>query len=253
MDLQHAKILLEKINALYQSIAADENRVSGIERDLMLSYIRQLYDAFLDIEQLEPRPTKKEPAQSSYRPELEIVEPEEPKSKPQPRPKPKKPRIIEIPDSLKDIEEKQISKKEKKEPTPPPRPEPEPQPKPSPEPTYTAPPEPEPSTEVSHDPAFEDLFEHKTARELSEKLSERPIYDLSKAISINDRLLYVNQLFGKSMDALNIALNHLNTLDGMTDAKPYLIKLAGQHDWLDQDKQDTAKDFIKLVRRRYQG
>ena len=59
MDLQHAKILLEKINALYKSISADENRVSSIERDLMLSYIRQLYDSFLEVEEIEPPKPKK--------------------------------------------------------------------------------------------------------------------------------------------------------------------------------------------------
>jgi hypothetical protein len=245
MDLQHAKILLEKINALYKSISADESRVSSIERDLILSYIRQLYDSFLEVEEIEPpKPKKKKEKKKIKALDLEIIEPEEKKEE---KPKIKKARIIEIPDSLKDLEEASISKKA---PTPPPAPAPPPEPEPIPEPVVekTPPPAPTPSL----DPSIEELFEHKTATELSEKLSERPVTDLTKSMSINDRLLYMNTLFGKSMDALNIALTHLNTLDGMSDAKPYLIKLAAQHDWMDKGKQETAKDFIKLIRRRYQ-
>jgi hypothetical protein len=47
MDSQQARILLEKINALQKSIGLDEGDISGIERDLMLSYIRQLYETYL--------------------------------------------------------------------------------------------------------------------------------------------------------------------------------------------------------------
>ena len=243
MDLQHAKILLEKINALYKSILADENRVSSIERDLMLSYIRQLYDSFLEVEEIEPpKPKKKKEKKKIKALDREI---EEVKIKEE-KPKIKKARIIEIPDSLKELEEASISQKTS---TPPPAPAPPPEPEAIPEPLLeSAPPPPTPSL----DPIIEELFEHKTATDLSEKLSERPINDLTKSMSINDRLLFMNTLFGKSMDALNIALTHLNTLDGMPQAKPYLIKLASQHDWMDKGKQETAKDFIKLIRRRYQ-
>ncbi|MCH2080978.1 MAG: hypothetical protein MK226_01245 [Saprospiraceae bacterium] len=243
MDLQHAKILLEKINALYKSISADENRVSSIERDLMLSYIRQLYDSFLEVEEIEPpKPKKKKEKKKIKALDLEIEEVNIKEEKP----KIKKARIIEIPDSLKELEEASISQKTS---TPPPAPALSPEPEAIPEPLLeSAPPAPTPSL----DPIIEELFEHKTATDLSEKLSERPITDLTKSMSINDRLLFMNTLFGKSMDALNIALTHLNTLDGMPYAKPYLIKLASQHDWMDKGKQDTAKDFIKLIRRRYQ-
>ena len=46
MDIKKTKILLEKINSLYKSIRLDDGPLAGIERDLMLSYLRQLYDEF---------------------------------------------------------------------------------------------------------------------------------------------------------------------------------------------------------------
>ncbi|MEO1627262.1 MAG: hypothetical protein AAFV25_19070, partial [Bacteroidota bacterium] len=48
MDLKQAKIILEKINRLYQSMTLDEDSIDVFEQDLMLSYIRQLYGAFSD-------------------------------------------------------------------------------------------------------------------------------------------------------------------------------------------------------------
>ncbi|MEZ4933421.1 MAG: hypothetical protein R2788_15035 [Saprospiraceae bacterium] len=47
MDLQKSKLLLDKINALYNNMSADRNNVSIIEKDLMKSYIQQLYESFL--------------------------------------------------------------------------------------------------------------------------------------------------------------------------------------------------------------
>jgi len=49
MDLQHARILVRKINSLFKSMEMDGSpQPTPIERDLMLSYLRQLYQTFLD-------------------------------------------------------------------------------------------------------------------------------------------------------------------------------------------------------------
>ena len=60
MSLQHSKNLLEKINSLYQNITLD-GHISAIERDLMLSYVRQFYEAILEesTEKYEPPKTVK--------------------------------------------------------------------------------------------------------------------------------------------------------------------------------------------------
>lgn len=237
MDLQQAKIILNKINALYKNLSIDEGNIASIEKELMLNYIRQLYEAFLDLEQPTSKKKLKKKAAPKEEPEFEVV-------KPQAKP-PKKeyvpPKIIEIPDSLKEIKAE--------EPTPAPKPKPTPKPEPTPEPPKPKP-TPTPSTSSSA-VNIDSLIEHKQAKELSEKLSERPIQDLSKALSINDRLYFMNELFGKNQNELNGALEHLNKFTRLEEAIPYLSELAGQFDWLDKEKKDTARGFIKLVRRRY--
>ncbi|HMQ85751.1 MAG TPA: hypothetical protein PKA00_22765, partial [Saprospiraceae bacterium] len=54
MDLNQARIVLDKINSLFKNMSGDEDAVAGIERDLMLSYIRQLYEAFLTLDAKTP-------------------------------------------------------------------------------------------------------------------------------------------------------------------------------------------------------
>lgn len=244
MDLQQAKIVLEKINALYKSMSMDGANVAAIERDLMLSYLRQMYAIVQDnaTSVTTPKVAESKAATTSNRPELEIVEPKST------APEPKKtaykpPRIIEIPDSLKELEKEVTSPIPTTVPTPPVQkatPPPPPPPQVVAKPSIAAVPE-----------GYEVLFEHHIAKELSEKLSERPIHDLSKALAINDRLLYMNELFGKNMDALNSALSQFNQFHDIDEAKGFIISLAQKHNWTQEDRLDTAKEFVKTVRRRY--
>ncbi|MBK7477005.1 MAG: hypothetical protein IPI11_13765 [Haliscomenobacter sp.] len=61
MDLHNARILIRKLNSLFKSIDDAEADISQIERDLMLSYLRQLYALFLD----DKAPQAHSPAESA--------------------------------------------------------------------------------------------------------------------------------------------------------------------------------------------
>lgn len=235
MDLNQARTVLDKINSLFNNMSEDEDAIAGIERDLMLSYIRQFYEAFLSLEL---------PSTPAYKKVESKVE--------KTPPKPQAPRVImpEVP-KIQEIEKAPATEVNsipvvETPPPPPPPPAPEPIPVPAP---------PPPIQRVVPSDAKKELgalFEFKAATELSEKLSERPISDLTKALAINDRLLYMNELFNKDLNALNDSLNLLNKYDNMEAAKGLLYNLAEQYRWMDENKLATAKDFIKLVRRRYQ-
>ncbi|MEZ4987361.1 MAG: hypothetical protein R2795_20340 [Saprospiraceae bacterium] len=231
MDIQQSAKLLEKINALHKSISLDQGEVSNIERDLMLSYIRQLYDACLPNQVV----VAKQPAASAA--PAPVVE-----RKPEPVPAPK----VETP-------------------TPPPTPVPAPAPPPpppvvetpAPAPVVEAPqpaPPPVPSAPPSNkgtDPRIEALFQQKAARELSEKLGQQAIGDLTKAMSINDKLLYANELFGRDMNTMTQSLLQINALPNMDAAKRLLVDLANQFNWADDERIEIAEGFIKLVQRRF--
>lgn len=244
MDLQQAKVLLKKINTLNDSLSLDNGPIASIERDLMLSYIRQLYEAYLDTSANGTAGlSSTKVAKNTSGPELEIVEaapeketvPEPPKKKYTP------PKIIEIPDTP--AEPVRVT-----QPAPPPPPKPVQKATPAPAPT----PRPEPTyNRSSTNPKVKALFEQREARELSEKLSLQPLKDLTKGLSINDRLLYTNDLFNKDANLFNAALKKLNDMSNMNEARTFLEEQAEQYSWTDGEKSDVAQDFIKHVRRRF--
>ncbi|MEZ4994281.1 MAG: hypothetical protein R2824_27910 [Saprospiraceae bacterium] len=237
MDLQQAKVLLTKITTLHDSMSLDNGPIASIERDLMLSYIRQLYEAYQDISSNGKitKSTAAAPSAKTAGPELEIVPPSQEREvvpePPQRRYTP--PKIIEIPDPT----------PEPVKVAPPP-----PAPKPTPPPPVAT---PKPAASAGTNAKVRALFDQKEARELSEKLSLQPLKDLTKGLSINDRLLYTNDLFNKNTDNFNEALRTLNNKDSMDTARSYLEQLAMEYNWTDGEKEDVAKDFIKHIRRRF--
>lgn len=240
MDLQRADIILEKINSLYKSISLSDNP-SAIERDLMLRYVQQLYESFLH-DDISPK---------AY----EAPKPPPPPPAPKPQPAYQPPRIIEVPDNL----QRPTSTVTTPPPAPPQPTPPPPAPQPEPRPEPIAPPQPEQPVRRPDRPApapttpkkYAALFEFKEASDLSEKLGTRPIQDLTKSLAINDRLLYMNELFGRDLNALNDSLSQLNKYDNLDEAKELLVQLADRYDWASDDRMGTARDFVRLIRRRY--
>lgn len=237
--MQQAKILLEKINALQRSISLNKGTIAPIERDLMLSYIRQLYEIFLDLE--ESSTPKQQPAvkteavKTVYRPQE--VEPTRPTYTP--------PKVDTPPSTAK--EEPTIIREVA--PLPPIIPIQQPVYEPTPPPPPAS--QPIPRSTSSGNNKINALFDFRQSSDLSERLSERPITDLTKAFAINDRLLYINELFGKDGDSFNESLKLLNKFERIEEAKSLLVSLAEQYDWTREDRAETAQSFVKTVRRRY--
>jgi hypothetical protein len=225
MDLTQSKKVLDKINALYKSLSVEEDHISSIERDLMLSYIRQLYESFLET----TPETLSAPARKAIK-----------KAKINKEVKPAKP-VVE---PKKEAPHEPVFEVATPEPTPPKVETKKPKPQ-SPQPPAA------PTVKVAPMGKFKSLFENKGANELSEKLSLQPISDITKAISINDKLLYVNDLFGKDANTYAATINKLNSLSNLEEANNILLEYAKTNDWLDEEKKDTARSFIKLVKRRY--
>ncbi|MEM9888474.1 MAG: hypothetical protein AAF849_21445 [Bacteroidota bacterium] len=237
MGLEQANILLEKINVLQKSVLAD-GKISEIERDLMKSYIRNLYDFYVNYreEASATKPTKKATPTAF---ETEVIR----KKRTTPvQDNYKPPRVIEIPKEM----QTEVQRPTTVPPTPPK----------TEIPIYQAPKvtKPTPVT-TSNSPnvskEVKALFKVKKAKELSEKLSAAPIRDLTKAIALNDKLLYSNELFDAALVTFNEVIRTLNDMPSLQSAENYLMELAKQHNWTAESKQETAKAFIKLVRRRF--
>ena len=77
-----------------------------------------------------------------------------------------------------------------------------------------------------------------------------PISDLKGAINLNDKLLYIKDLFHGYSLAYSEALEILNRLSSFEEARQYLNSTyAIKNNWA--GKEDTAEKFYALLQRRY--
>lgn len=234
MDTNQARLLLHKIQHLFETIDTPAGALSRIERDLLMDYTRQFY-ASLTAEEAS----------------VKTAPPVEEKRTPVPPPAPEPPAVDE---------------------TPPPRePAPAPAPEPKPEPQIVKMPVVEPVTVEETVPLHTDtpvrsaastngnghrdtsaLFLHHEARDLSDKLRLSPIEDLSRAMGINERFLTINELFGGEHEAFDRTLRTLNSLPTFAEARHFLEnEIIPRYGWMDDKKLKKAQVFIQLVQRRF--
>lgn len=104
------------------------------------------------------------------------------------------------------------------------------------------------------DQRFSALFEKDAGSELSERLANTPITDLNKSIGINDRILYINELFGGDNKEYSETMDTLNRKHSFEDAQVFLSRhLIDKYDWMDDAKSDRAREFIRLIARRFKS
>ena len=242
MQIEKTRILLEKINNLYKSLANDPDHISSIEKDLLKDYVKALYESITD----SPNVAQKPASQKAHVAKTKIVE--------------APPSVSETsgdqPSSSASVDETPIAATpEKKQYSPPRIIE---LPKETEEEIASTP--PTEAQEVRHeapvnqmDDELSILFEEegKSTDTLS-KLSNKPIADLTKAISINEKIFTVNELFGGNMIDFEQTLKSLNGCSNYDVASnTVLSEKAKEYDWIHKKRIKKAKNFIKLVRRRY--
>lgn len=249
MNLKEAKIMLEKINRLYDSMTID-SKIDPFEQELMLSYIKKMYAAFSangeslnPVVENKPAPRTKAAVERPAPRVIKRVVADPPKVVAPTPPPPPAP--VSDPEELEMIEAAEVV---------PPAPTPKPQPKPAPKPTPKPAPAPTPPP-AAKAPAINDdiaeLFADDEGKELSDRLASLPIRDLTKAMGLNERILTVNELFSKDQQAFTTSMNIMNTMGNFEEAKVHLAECAQKYGWTDGKKVKKAKVFIKLVKRRY--
>ena len=129
-------------------------------------------------------------------------------------------------------------------------PEPEPEPEPKPE---------EPEEEDSgirtyrivreNAPTLGDLLEKTEDNSLAARLQRKPVPDLISAIGINDKFLFLNELFGGSMEKYNKSIRSLNSFSTLLGAKTYMSELQIEFQW--DCSSDAYKKLTDLVERRF--
>jgi hypothetical protein len=279
MSLQTSKFLLEKIATLHHNMCLDEARIAPIERDLMLNYVRQLYEHFLELP-VKHRPYAPQvvpvPVPTVTKPVAELVLVEMPKpvvEAPKPVVEVAKP-VVEAPKPIVEVAKPvveapkpvvEVAKPVVETPKPvveAPKPvviAPKPVvevpkpvvevPKPivvAPKPVVEAPKARQVSSEIAA------LFEVSLGTELLDRLAQAPIADLNRAFSFNDRLLYSNELFNSNLRYFEEKVKEVNYSTTYEAAQTMLEDSAILFKWTaTDDRKKAARNFLKLVRRRF--
>jgi len=96
------------------------------------------------------------------------------------------------------------------------------------------------------------LFIINKGSDISEKLAMSPIADIGKSMGLNERMFTITELFSGDSHLFNKTIEDLNRFSSFEEAKSYLtIHLATHQKWDQESKWEKAHTFVKLVRRRY--
>lgn len=235
--------LIKRITALHRSLQLDEGgKLSTMERDLMLGYLRELYEIYATHQKGKPYAPAAVDGSAPQRP---VPPPPAPQPVPAPAPAPApapppapKPVVVPPPVAPRPVAPPPA-------PTPPPAPIPAPTPAPPPAPAYR-PPAPAPTPPPA--PKLSALFADDAP---ASRFGRQPLQALSKGLTINTRILFARELFGDDNDLLSTSVRTLDSSGSFAAAQPVLESMARRFEWTAEGRIETAREFIELVRRRY--
>ncbi len=98
-------------------------------------------------------------------------------------------------------------------------------------------------------PTLGDMLEQSEDKSLAARLQRKPVSDLVSAIGINDKFLFLNELFGGSMEKYNKSIRSLNSFSTLLGAKTYMSELQIEFQW--DCTSDAYKKLNDLVERRF--
>jgi hypothetical protein len=249
------QIIIKDIQEIYSLVNRFENpnQVHQIDIDLAMSKVRNLYDLLLKLNaqgtyqseyQKEEKSTIHKPVEKHHEQEIVEVVKEEPKITQ------KVSKEIEQPDPVIVIERKEVKTEQKK------AVEPKKEIVVKEEKTKKEPPK-----HKKHDGSAEimaDKFQSKTymhdtigkekidQKDVSSKLKSKPIKDINAAIGLNDKFVFVRELFDGDKNQYSETIQLLNNFDTFDNAIGYL---KDNFTWDFEDK--NVERLVELVRRKY--
>jgi hypothetical protein len=86
-------------------------------------------------------------------------------------------------------------------------------------------------------------------KSLADKLQEHQVFDLRTTIGINDKFLFINELFEGDMRIYDDVVQKLNSAVTMAQADLLMLDLKIAYNW--DSESPTVKKFVDLVRRKF--
>ena len=96
------------------------------------------------------------------------------------------------------------------------------------------------------------LFELQKPDEISSRFGHVPIASIESAMGLNERIFTLNELFGGDKGLFDAWCSKLNSLNSFAEAKNVLITgPARDFKWAEPERIKMAEQFIRIVARRY--
>jgi len=233
MDIQNFNKKLNKISALADNGNAD-GHFSSLERDLLLSYIRELYEIVFDGKSTITKSVSTPPItvkkEESFPIETQVHSVEKHIEEMVP---------VIVPTEIKREPEVILPKIIKEE-------------------LLSPVPELETLTFSNHSlknqnpDALTEMFAEDKITDLSGKLASSQVKDLTKSMGINERIFTQQELFGNNQQVFNETLQRLNLCQNFGEAKQYLEDhIIYKYDWTNENKVKKAVTFIKYIKRKF--
>ena len=95
----------------------------------------------------------------------------------------------------------------------------------------------------------EKLSADKKERSVAETIHQQKIQDLKKVIGINEKFLFINELFEGSLTSYNEHIEKLNNAPDINHARLIVDSLIAKYGW--ESNLAIVKNFMELVERRF--
>jgi hypothetical protein len=92
----------------------------------------------------------------------------------------------------------------------------------------------------------EQLGGRKADEEMSDLLKTKPISSLMEAIGVNDRFLFIREIFNNNKEAYSQAISRLEHAESFCDASAIIMSYTG-----DSNENEAIKQLLDLVKRKF--
>lgn len=92
----------------------------------------------------------------------------------------------------------------------------------------------------------EELGSHKHGDDVLEIIRTMPLTSLSEAIGINDKFLFVREIFDGNQDVYNQALQKLESAGSLSDARAIIAGFTGE-----DNENEAVKQLMDLIKRKF--
>lgn len=85
----------------------------------------------------------------------------------------------------------------------------------------------------------------KGEEDIAEKLKTKHINSLSEAIGVNDKFLFIREIFNGNLNDYNQAISRLENTESLSDAKAIIMSYTGE-----SEDNEASKELLDLVKRK---